>query len=455
MRPISARQLATACSAVAMAIAALAVPAAANATVGPQCSGVAVEGVGATLTKTPQEKLWDPDFTSASDTNATACSGTQGSGGTPAVTYDPTSSGAGLESWGVSGHATSFATSNAFVDTDILPNAAIKSEIESHGAKTTLLTIPVLQAAIALPIHLPANCVATSTPAPGRLVLGNTVLQEIFRGTITKWSQITEAGDALSGAGCEPATTITRVVREEGAGPTAILMKYLFLTYKKKVLGKKTWDQLSEGANNTLWPNEGSAPLLKVAKNSGLATKVEDTASSIGYVDLADTRANGSFSPPTGGPGTATFWPEVQHGGGGKGKHKTPITYSDPSTDGDTGTKAQSNCESEVYTNGANKFPPPSVESTWNAVTTATTEPGYTLCGFAVALAFNSYHSYTGTSEAEATTVGNFLSFVLNDETGGGQALLTNSDFLSLPTSKNAGENVLKIAQEGAAKVSY
>jgi hypothetical protein len=95
------------------------------------------------------------------------------------------------------------------------------------------------------------------------------------------------------------------------------------------------------------------------------------------------------------------------------------------------------------------------VESTWNEVTTKTTEKHYPICGFAYALTFDSYHSYAETTEGEATTVENLLEFELNDETGGGQQLLNDNDFLVLPTNKKATQNVLKIAQEGAAKVTF
>jgi ABC-type phosphate transport system substrate-binding protein len=427
--------------------AALVAPGGASATIGLQCSGEAVTGQGATLTKIAQLNIWDPDFNTSA--NAAACSGTQGSHGTPKVTYDSTASGAGLESWGVDSHSATFGVGNAFLDTEIAPSTTIKEEIESHGAPDTLLTIPLLQAAVAIPVHLPANCVATSTGAPGRLVLGNKTLEKIYRGVTTKWSEVTEDGDTLSGTGCEPASTIKRVVREDGAGSTAVLMKYLYLIYKKAVDGKETWLELAEGTNNTVWPDE--ATVLRAKGNSGVVAKVASEASSIGYADLADTRANGTFSPPKGGPGTGTFWPEVQDNGTGVKTFKV----ADPSTDGDAEAKANANCEAEVYTNGKVKFPPPSVESTWNEVTTKTTEKHYPICGFAYAVTLDSYHSYAETTEGEATTVENLLEFELNAETGGGQQLLNDNDFLGLPTNKKATQNVLKIAQEGAAKVTF
>lgn len=441
------RRLWSTCAVLSAAVAALVAPGGAGASIGQQCSGEGITGQGASLTKIAQVNIWDPNFNTS--TNAAACSGSQGSGGTPKALYTSTASGAGLESWGANGHSASFGAGNAFLDTEIAPSSTIKSEIESHGAASTLLTIPVLQSAEAISVHLPANCVATSTAAPGRLVIGNKVLEEIFRGTITQWSQITEDGDALSGTGCEPTTAIKRVVREDGAGTTAVVMKYFYLINKKAVDGKETWLQLSEGTNNTAWPNEST--VLRAKGDSALVSKVAAEPSSIGYAALADTRANGSFSAPKGGSGTATFWVEVQDNGLGTKTFK----FADPSTNLDAEAKANSNCAETTYTNGKVKFPPPSVESTWNEVTSKTTEKHYAICGFAYALAFNSYHSYSGTTEGEATSVENFFGFELNNATGGGQQLLSNNDFLSLPTSKTASQNVLKIAEEGATKVSF
>ena len=51
-------------------------------------------------------------------------------------------------------------------------------------------------------------------------------------GTITKWSEISDNGDALSGAGCTATSTITRVVRKDSSGTAHFLKKYLGLINK-------------------------------------------------------------------------------------------------------------------------------------------------------------------------------------------------------------------------------
>lgn len=91
----------------------------------------------------------------------------------------------------------------------------------------------------------------------------------------------------------------------------------------------------------------------------------------------------------------------------------------------------EANCAKTEYTDGETAFPPSSVTAPWNEVTTRTVEPKYTLCGLAFVLAFDSYSAFAGTSEPEATTVENFLSYSLdtNGSSGGGQHLLKKHDY--------------------------
>jgi ABC-type phosphate transport system substrate-binding protein len=171
--------------------------------------------------------VWDPSFNTS--TYKYACSGSK----KPTVTYDSTSSGTGLKSWGAEpkeAKEVSFAPANAFIGTDEPPNASQKKEIESHETTltpSTLMTIPVAQESIAIIVNLPAGCTATSTAASGRLALNDSTLQGIFAGTVTKWSQITEDGDKLSGSGCGAETAITPVVRVDQSGTTHIFKRFL------------------------------------------------------------------------------------------------------------------------------------------------------------------------------------------------------------------------------------
>jgi len=443
MTSLSARRLVPTCILSAVALAAFVAPGAANASIGEQCSGSNITGQGSTLQKLAQVSVWDGDFNTTTATRA--CSGTQGSKGKPTITYNSTGSGAGLESWGANGSATTnFGASNAWVSTDEPPNSTQISEIEAHGKTElsfpgTVLTIPVLQGAVAVIVNLPAGCEGVSKANAHRIVLDNATLEKIYRGTITKWSEITDSEDKLlaeKGKTCNPETPITPIARKDGSGTTHIFKKYLDLinkgAFETEKAESKTWTEISEGAENTTWP--AAAHVVKPAATGGgaLVSKVAETPSSIGYANLADARSNGSFTSPKNGPYTSRFWVEVQNNGT---QTTGTITYAEPSTNGTGEAVANANCASTEYTNGEEvPFPPSSVTEPWNEVTTNTTEKNYPICGLTYALSLHSYSKYPGTTLQEATTAANFLYYVLGVGPQGGQSLIANHDYLALPS---------------------
>jgi ABC-type phosphate transport system substrate-binding protein len=426
---LSPRRFISACVLSAAAMAALMAPGAANAALGTQCSGSSITGKGANVQKLAQLNVWDPDFSTSSSPKA--CNGTQGSKGTPTVTYSSIGSGAGLETWGVNGHAFEGSTS-AFVATDEAPNQLEREEIQSHSsnpAEETLETIPVAESSIAIIVDLPKGCTsATSTASPGRLVLDNVTLEKIWRGAIANWSEITDGGDKLVGTSCSASAPITRIVRPDSAGLTNELKKYLALIdTERNIVGELGWNGLSEGAENVVWP--GTVTRSSEKGDNALIKLVSETRGSIGYANLGDARANGSFTGPNGGINTRRFWVEIQN----NGVEQTGETYADPSVNGDNKELSNSNCSNTVYTNGEVPFPPASTLELWNEVTTRTAEERYSLCALTYILTFKSYSKYPGTTLEEATTVNNFALFVLAG--GGGQELLKKHDYYPLPSS--------------------
>jgi ABC-type phosphate transport system substrate-binding protein len=459
MSHFSARRLVPSCIIAAAGVAALAAPGAASASLGTQCSGVNIGGQGSSLQKLAQE-LWAPNFNTSSEKHA--CNGTQGTKGTPTIAYNPSGSGAGLKSWGVGKVEHKYDATNSFIGTDEAPNPTAKAEIEENETTLTpkaLATIPVLQAAIAVIVHLPANCVATSTSNKGRLVLNNTTLEAIFRGTITKWSEITDGGDKLSGVGCNTATSITHVVRLDGSGTSHVLKKYLGLINKStsfattnvkgESVGNKTWDEIAEGPENTSWPTADAVVRPEKTGGGAVVAKVAETPGSIAYANLADARANTSFIPPTGGPNKATFWVPIQNKTG-------TVTYADPSSNKEVALLREANCAKTEYTNGEVAFPPANVQESWSEITTKTEEAHYPICGLTFDLAFVSFGSFPGTSIEEATTTNNYLQYVVDtvkekegNKQNGGQTLIKNHDYEPLTGT------VLKEAQKGAALVAF
>ncbi len=327
----------------------------AEASVGTQCSGSNVTGQGASVLSLAMHEVFIPGFSTSAD--AFACSGTQGSKGTPTITYTNTGSGAGLKSWGANGETEhKYEPTNAYIGTSEAPNATQKAEIEAGESTltpTTLQTIPVLQFADAIIVNLPAGCTATSTSNKGRLVLNQATLEGIWRGTINNWNEITVNGDALSGATCNAATPITRIVRVDSSGTAHFLKKWLFQINDASFLTEKgatkTWDELSEGTENTTWPKAINAVKTATKGEAPEDELVAKTAGSIGFGNLAEIRAGKLFTPPSGGPNTALFWVPIQN--------KTGESYVDPAKNKDVAAESEANCSKTEYTNGETAFP--------------------------------------------------------------------------------------------------
>ena len=234
MRSQLARRLTLACAVSAATVAALVAPGAASAALTEQCSGGNIHGKGSSAQKNVQLNQWNKLFNSSA--NAKACDGTQGSKGKPEPTYTSTGSGVGLESWGVettTGKAEEeirFGPLNAYIGTEIAPNKEQQTEILAHGGGK-VLTIPVLQAAISIDIHLPEGCTSVEGgPSPGRLAMKDATVEKVFQGTAVKWSQVLNKAKLKGTAACEKtgkSAPITRVVREDGSGTTDSFMKYL------------------------------------------------------------------------------------------------------------------------------------------------------------------------------------------------------------------------------------
>jgi ABC-type phosphate transport system substrate-binding protein len=450
MRHLSARGILLACTA-AVAALVLAVPGTALAKGDPnQCSGVNIEAKGASFQKSIQLNFWNPQFNTSKA--KTACNGEQGSTGKPTVKYTSTGSGAGLKSWGIEneGSEIHFDATNAFISTDDPPNPSQIKEVEKQESTETpesVLTIPVVQGAIAVIMHLPAGCTATSTASTGRLVIGDAELQGIFAGTVKTWGELKAGGDSLTGPGCNEAA-IQPAVRKDESGSTHILMKFMNLINKEPLAtakGSHTWAELAEGALNQTWPTAAGVVTPAATGGGALATFVATEPGTIGYVDLATARGNKAFGSE-GGAGKPTFWANVENENK-KGKAK----FADPSVNGENGTVSTANCKKALYSNFSEgkevAFPPPSVTENWNEVTTKTAEKSYPLCGLTYNLAVTKYSLLPGTSAAEAETVKDYSKFITDKKSG--QKLAIEGDYAALPKA------VLSIAAAGTPLIGF
>jgi ABC-type phosphate transport system substrate-binding protein len=318
-------------------------------------------------------------------------------------------------------------------------------------------------------VHLPHGCTATSKykGAEGRLVLGNETLAKLWLGQITTWGELIETetkenpgnGDKIAGTGCLTAT-IKHVVRLDQSGTTHVFKKYLglistekvpFENVKKEAVGSKDWDETAEGAENTSWP-VADAVIRPAAKGGGEEAKlVAETESSVGYVNLPEARASKFVPGDEGGEGTERFWVEIQNSGtASEVKAGKKQKYADPATNGEVAAKANANCVKEKYTNGkGTKFPPKTTKGLWNEVTTETKQKAYPLCGLTYDLAVTPFKLFVEPpAEGQATTVVDYLSYVLNEEPEGGQVKVEGNDYERLPAKLD------KESKAGLAEVS-
>jgi len=473
MKFLSARRISSACVVTAASVVALAVPGAASASLGTQCSGSPIEGQGASTQNLAQNTVWGPDFNTSA--NKTACNGTQGSGGKPTVKYKSTSSGKGLSAFGAEGGTPNY-KENAFVGTDEAPDPTQKAEIEAHasGAEPeSLETIPVEQVAIAIIVHLPTGCKAENETGvgayKGRLAFNDATLEGIYRGTITKWDEIKDAGDKVTcTTKAAEEATFTPIVRLDHSGTTHILKTFFSEAsstpfnaeaYPTEINSEKTcssalpeeskkWVEIDQGCENQRWPTAAKVKRAAASGGGALVKEVEKDESSIGYANLADARANKAFTPGTGGggKGTAKFWAVVQN------KTGASPTYADPSSNKDVEKLGNANCSKTVYTDGTAEFPPESTRKPWNQAQAALNQAKYALCGLTYDLALRQYSKYGGgteTSLGEATSVENFLLYAVTTSKEGGSSLLKNHDYEKLPP------NVKKLAEKGIKEIQF
>ncbi len=499
---LSGRRGIAACIVSAAAAVAVAAPGTASATpdlLG-QCAGTSISANGSSF-QAPILVKWGEEFNTSA--NTLACNGTQGSKGTPKVTYVSGGSGACLHAWGAETVEPVKYGEFPFCGTDEAPNETQKKEIESHrtgGEEKSLETIPVLQGAVTVIVHLPAGCVAESEIEKsgkkfklGRLVLDNSSVEGVYAGTIKTWKQLltNQKGDGSDALKCtvaaEEEDTITPVVRLDKSGTTHIFKAYLEQVAPTESIkmeeypetlspagrGKsgctksfaeeeELWSQVAEGCQNQRWPAAAKVAFGTEKGNPGVVKRVNEVASSIGYADLAVAReykffsANCKVTTPCGGEnkkGSATklgeqnkeFWAEVQD-------TATPSIsgYADPASNGDIEKAASSNCKSTVYANKAGvKFPPASTRELWNEAKAELVQAKYSLCGLTYDLALRQYKYYPGTTKEEATTVENFLLWALNAKAEGGGAFEKNTDYEKLSGT------IIKESETGLKEIGF
>jgi ABC-type phosphate transport system substrate-binding protein len=394
---------------------------------GEQCSGGKARGMGAFL-QTPAQQRWSSggELGFNGSPSPLACSGSQGSGGTPEVSYVPIGSPAALRHWGAedgSLHIEGFGFLANFLGTDIAPSGPAATE-GSMLAKmkaalgSDLVVVPVTQTAIAIaanPPALPAHqpCIVSR--------VNSAQLEKVFSGEIKNWRKLGAASDAALGGDCDQA--ITRIVRDESAGTTYQFKHYLnsidpaplACTGKEK----RTWEQLQapfggESPPNVEWPRnsscqEGEGPMTTVAgpiaeSEQGPLSYVTEHPGTITYGSLpaaqqsapkqiVDVYNSIKFASPENGEGGASC---------GAAKYPRPV-----------GWEAGVNLDwSQVYGSDPNIG-----EVAKNA---------YPICTLTWDIAATDRFS-----EKAATTIHDYLAFAVDKE--GGQAAVRQAGYRDLP----------------------
>jgi len=410
-----------------------------------RCSGANIEGQGSSLQGVAME-VWGTHFNSSEF--AGACNGTQGSKGKPTLKYTSSGSGEGRLVWGaekkgnkpLAGLKESPEESgDAFVGTDEpLSAEQMESVDEAAGAgvkgKGQALVIPVEQAAVAVIVNPPAECLISK--------ITNKNLQEIWSGVISEWSEVTggspEAGvtEDKSGA-CK--VSITRVAREDVSGTT-----FVFKTYLNEVLkgaatcSGKTWAEYLTVAENTKWPEPGVGtckglkvvfPAAKGGKEE--VEKVKKEADSIGYANLADARKGYTED------GGSYHWLGVQNESKEKFYPFPGTSAGEPSLE--TG---ESHCEKTHYENLPAKA---EADANWSKVNGAHPKgnENYPICTLTYDVALVNYElAQFTTPNSVATTAYDFLNHVVAKE--GGQTDIVSHDY------RQVEEAVGKLAKEEA-----
>lgn len=394
---------------------------------GEQCSGGAARGMGAFL-QTRAHERWasNSELGFNGSPNPLACSGSQGSGGKPEVTYVPLGSPAALRHWGAEDgilHVKEFGFLAGFLGTDIAPSGPVGEEGTmltkmKAALESDLAVVPVTQTSIAIAANPPALPAHPACTVPR---ISAVQLQRVFSGEIKNWRQLGAASDSRVGGDCDQA--ITRIVRDESAGTTYQFKHYLNAVNPSPLQctgkAKRTWAELQapfggESPPNVEWPRnsecqEGEGPLTTVAGpgaegEQGPLSFVAEHPGTITYGSLPETELAAPKQIIN-----------VYNG----------VKFADPETG-----KGEANCAAAKYALPGEAAS--GIDVDWSQVYGSNPKVGkvakdaYPICTLTWDVAATNHFS-----KAVATTVHDYLSFVTLKE--GGQAAVRHAGYQDLP----------------------
>ncbi len=504
------------CAVVAVVTIAVAAPqsAQANFTI-ERCSGSEAKGEGSSLQKIAQLSDWIPKVFNSPEGCENGPKVTyepDGSGcGIAAIGGGP----------GAEGTCLGFEAKNAevgvrsavvrFAGSDAPLNATQKAAAQQEGKEKAGLIhqIPVASAAVTLVVHFPEGCKLknpgtgvstengdTSTGGPNDpagAATGDTYAAETIRVHITteelekiwddavqqKWENIVPVADLEEDAkSAKPKTAaecgalpVIRIVRLDGSGTTYNFKAYLGLP---KNAPSGLWTTGEVVGDNNKWPVLGKVEVpKKVVSNKceeasdictaektgggGVASAVEATNGSIGYLDLATAREKGF--DVTASKDDKTYWipaqtinPDTNPVGEGANWVEPTSTATAHLNGGiGAGSTKGANCIKADYRNmPATPASDPTLGDWENAIATGSKDSTtYPICAMTYDFAFDDDASVFGKSLEEqkmAMTVKNYLEAV---ESPIGQDNLEAYDYGTLPLS------VQLIGREGVKAIDW
>jgi ABC-type phosphate transport system substrate-binding protein len=510
--------LAGLCAIVALATAVAAAPQVAHASFTiARCTGANVQGEGSSLQKIAQNGDWILHV--FSQPQPIGCEGgprvsyeSDGSGcGIAAIGGGPSAEGTCLGFNAPEAKAGQRSVVTRFAGSDAPLNSAQKAAAQAEGTEKAGLVhqIPVASAAVTVVVHFPEGCKLknpgtglssengdTSTGGPndpGGAATGDTYAAETLRVHITteelekiwadatqqKWENIvpvadleedTKATKPMTPAECG-ALPVIRIVRLDGSGTTYNFKAYLALP---KSAPAGLWTTGEVVGDNNKWPVLGKTEAPKAVVGGkcqeasdictaektgggGVASAVEATNGSIGYLDLATAREKGYDIAA--GKDDKTYWIPVQTinpdtspvGEGANWVEPTSTATAHLNGGLGAGSTKGANCIKADYRNiPTTPESDPTLGNWENAIATGSKDSTtYPICAMTYDFAFDDDSTVFGGSleeQQKAMTVKNYLEAVVSSP---GQYGLEAYDYGTLPLF------IQKIAQSGVAAIDW
>jgi phosphate transport system substrate-binding protein len=241
-------------------------------------------------------------------------------------------------------------------------------------------------------LHIPetigAVTVAYNIPGVSSgLKLTGQVIADIFQGTITKWND--PAIQTLNPGVTLPDQTITTVHRSDGSGTT-----YVFTSYLSQ--SSTSWNSSVGAGKSVAWPNG-----IGANGNTGVASTVNSTTYSIGYVELAYTLSNNMTVAAVQNP---------------SGNYVLPTLAS-------TTAAAQAGASTGL----------PAGDASWTKVNLLNTNAAdaYPIVTFTYIIVYKELNVIPGMTQDKATALVQFIWYIVHD----GQALAPDLQYASLPSN--------------------